>query len=101
MSMNWPPGYQQKIEQILGQPFKGGKLKSSSLFDSSDPKIIQKKIQLVKKQLAMVKKKLDFDMKQIRAKYSSERQKVSEGGVWTGILLGQKAAGRSRQIQRQ
>ena len=101
MSMNWPPGYQQKIKQIIGQSFEDGTPEFYSLRDGSDPKEAIKKIQLIIKQLRIVKTEINLDMKQIRTKYSDERGKVSEGGFWTGALSGQKIAGRARQIQRQ
>lgn len=100
---NWPDGYQEKLEEILGIEIST-KVSISWPYDEENPTeitLLQKKLRHMQKQLRMLKTEVNNDMKVIRANYSAQKEKVSGGGFFTSLIAGKKAAGRIRQSQRE
>lgn len=102
-SLNFPPGYQQKIEKILDTTFSGNILNFSlgEYNNAAEARLLLKKINLIKRQLSAVKNEANQEIKNIRGSYQSEMEKISEsGGAFTQLFLGKKAGGRKRQMER-
>ena len=99
---NWPEGYQIKIEEILGAPIGPGEMRITlGTYDTVDEaKLTLKKLRLMQKQLRHVKKESNQDMKEIRAAYQLEGEKIADSGTFTGLFFGKRAAGRDRQRKR-
>ena len=102
-NLNFPPGYQQKIEKILDAKFSGNELNFSfgEYNNTAEARLLLKKINLIKRQLSLVKQEANQEIKNIRASYQSEMEKISEsGGAFTQLFFGKNAGGRKRQMER-
>ena len=91
---NWPIGYQEQLEEIIGVSFdrKGRAALSFDLNSADEAKLIKEKIILMQKQLLAVKKGVNQNMKHIRGHYRVERKKITDTEVLTGFLLSKKFA---------
>ena len=96
---NWPKGYQNDVENILGESFTDdGRLKLSFEYDTvPEARLALKNLRFIQKQLRQVIKSVNQDMRLIRAKYKAERESISDSGTLTGLFLGKRFAGRERQ----
>jgi len=101
--INWPKGYKENLEDILGVPFSGNSINFSfgNYENVGQAKMVLKKMVLIKRELSAVKKSANEEMKQIRLSFQIEKERVSQsGGAITQIFFGKKAAGHERQSQR-
>jgi hypothetical protein len=100
---NWPKGYQEKVEGILGSKFSGTSLEVSfgHYNNAEEAKLLLKKMVFLKKQLSSVKSLANDEMKSIRASFQTEKHKVSQSGkTLTTLFFGKKAAGHERQREK-
>ncbi|MCD4751635.1 MAG: hypothetical protein K8R40_01050 [Anaerolineaceae bacterium] len=76
--MNWPIGYQEKIEGAFGCDLNNGIIDLEFPYEGPiEGKIVLKKIRLIQKELRLIKKQLNSDMSLIRANFKEEKQNVN------------------------
>ena len=94
---NWPDGYQNKIEDILGEGSIGGKTTLSFEMENlEEAKLLKKKLILMQKQLRQIRKEANAEMNSVRSHYGDQTKSV-EAGFFSSLFGG---AGRDRENKR-